>query len=178
MLLDFSIGMNLGTLDVALPALLHTRGAAPAGSGLLIAALSLSSAATVLLLTVPTAERFLDKGSDARRSVVCHAMYGLVFLALLPLPPFAAVLALVLLAGCFLGPAVSFTFALVPQRVSPDRHSEAFALFMSVNAVGTALGTLTAGMLTEHVSVSAALVPAAIPLLAAAVVAATTRWAR
>ncbi|WP_282792665.1 hypothetical protein [Streptomyces sp. CC224B] len=37
---------------------------------------------------------------------------------------------------------------------------------------------LTAGLLTEHVSVSATLIPAALPLLAGAVVAATTRWAR
>lgn len=57
LVLNLSVGINLGTLDVALPALLHDRGEAPAGSGLLIAALSMTSAATVLLLTVPAAER-------------------------------------------------------------------------------------------------------------------------
>ncbi|MFF9757738.1 MFS transporter [Streptomyces sp. NPDC014344] len=167
LVLNLSVGINLGTLDVALPALLHDRGEAPAGSGLLIAALSMTSAATVLLLTVPAAERYLAQGAEARRSVLCHACYGLAFLALVTLPPYAGVLAVVMAAGCFLGPAVNFTFALVPQRIAPDRHSEAFALFMSTNAVGTAAGTLTAGLLTEHLSISLALLVAALPLPAA-----------
>ncbi|MFF2721913.1 MFS transporter [Streptomyces sp. NPDC058011] len=177
LVLNLSVGVNLGTLDVALPALLHERGESPAGSGLIIAALSLTSAATVLLLTLPAAENFLAQGTEARRSVLCHACYGLAFLAMIALPPYAGVLVIAMAAGCFLGPAVSFTFALVPQRVTPDRYSEAFALFMSTNALGTAAGALTAGLLTEHLSVSLALLAAALPLLAA-LAAAPALWRR
>ncbi|MEE1942884.1 hypothetical protein V1L54_26315 [Streptomyces sp. TRM 70361] len=179
LLLSLGVGVNLGALDVGLPALLHSRGSAPAGGGLLIAALSLSSALAVLLLTTPVAGRLLGGGTGGdgrgiRRTVVCHACYGLLLLPLALLPPLPGALAVVLAAGCFLGPGIGFTFALVPERVAPGRHGEAFGLFFSTNALGTAAGALAAGALVEHVSVSAGLLLAALPPAVAAAVAAVT----
>ncbi|PJE95802.1 hypothetical protein CUT44_21345 [Streptomyces carminius] len=181
LLLSLGVGVNLGALDVGLPALLHSRGSAPAGGGLLIAALSLSSALAVLLLTTPAAGRLLGSGTGGgdgggiRRAVVCHACYGLLLLPLALLPPLPGALAVVLAAGCFLGPGIGFTFALVPARVAPGRHGEAFGLFFSTNALGTAAGALAAGALVEHVSVSAGLLLAALPPAVAAAVAARLR---
>lgn len=176
LVLNFSVGINLGSLDVGLPALLHHQGDAAANGGILIAALSLSSAATVLALSTPAANRFLSHHDGTRIAVLAHAAYGLLLiplaLLLLPLP---LVLAVVLVAGCFLGPAVSFTFAVVPERVSPDRHGEAFSLFSSVSALGTALGTMSAGFLVDLVSPSAALAVAVLPAIAALGVSLTIR---
>ncbi|MBB0232747.1 MFS transporter, partial [Streptomyces calidiresistens] len=165
--LSLGIGLNIGALDVGLPALLDDRGLAPEGAGVLIAALSLSSAATTLLLTTPVAGRLVAAGSSLRGPLVCLACYGLLLVPLVTLPPYAGVLVIVLVAGCFLGPGISFLLALAPRRVPADRHGETFGLFFSTNALGVAGGTVVTGLVVEHVSVSAGLLLPVVPLVMA-----------
>jgi MFS family permease len=157
-----------GALYIGLPAFAARHGGANS-AGLLFAALNAGAIAGGL-----TGVGRSRRGAVAGYTRLCVLMA--VSLAPLILARSVAQLAVVLvLAGLFIAPTAASSYVLI-DLVSP-RHArtEAFAWMSTAVAVGAAIGSSTAGLITEHFGVMAALTFAVASPAAGAVAAVTAR---
>jgi MFS family permease len=166
LLFNFAIGINLGALQISLPALLAERGGNPADSGLLIAAMFGASAIGATAYTVTLARR--RTGTDIRtQATALIAVYGLATTATAVSPLWLAIFML-LIAGIALGPGDSMITLLVPEHVPPTRQAEAFGYFSTSGYLGTAMANAVTGLVIAHARADAGLLIGGIaPVLAA-----------
>lgn len=164
----FLVGMTLGALQVATPALAIARGA-PALGGVLIAALSVGGIIGALLYA---GRRWSLDPSSRLLTLLCVVAMAATPLALAP--PLIAVGVLLACAGFALNPVFTTTSLLV-DRHSQHRAAEAFGWMSTAVGGGTAAGNALAGALAQHNGVSAAFLSAAIAAYAAVLVAVLAR---
>jgi MFS family permease len=164
----FLVGMTLGALQVATPALAIVRGT-PALGGVLIAALSVGGISGAL---VYAGRRWAFDPSTRLLILLCVAAIAVTPLALAP--PLVAVGVLLALVGFAINPVFTTTSLLV-DRHSRHRAAEAFGWMSTAVGGGTAAGNAVAGALAQHNGVSTAFLAAAIAAYAAVVVAALAR---
>ncbi|WP_148261114.1 MFS transporter [Conexibacter woesei] len=160
------MGVGLGHLEVALPALAvdaHADGAA----GALLAVWSLGS----LVGGVVYGSRSWGWPAH-RRHTVFVALVALSVAPLLLAGSVAAALPLGFVAGLFIAPAFSCQFVIVGAMAPQDTAAEAFAWYTTALVGGVAAGVATAGQLVEARGVQTT-VAAAIGALLLAALAAT-----
>jgi MFS transporter, FSR family, fosmidomycin resistance protein len=80
----------------------------------------------------------------------------LLILALIPLPMMAA-LALLPLVGLMLNGTSSVLYGTIPEFVSPERRTHAFAVFYTGGSVTGATGPFLFGLLGDHIGLASAL---------------------
>lgn len=160
------LGIALGVLGVAIPALADAMGNASA-SGLLFAALSLGSVVGGLGYG---ARRW--GGTPAGRYSYAAALFGAVLGTLTLGSPLLYVAFLLLFAGVFLEPALVTLNVLIGQLAPSGRATEVFAFVTTANNGGIAVGALVAGALVQQDHLSFAFGVASFAAFIAATVAA------
>jgi hypothetical protein len=159
-LADCALGVTLGALEVAAPAIASTTG--PAGLGALPVACLAASSATASLWA----------GSGRRRPAAARFSAGWILLAAALLPCLAArslatLTVLTLAAGGGLGLLNTAVFELLDQVATDGTAVEALTWLTSMQAIGLAAGGAGAGQLSSH-GATAALTLVALPPLAGA----------
>ena len=165
LLVTLLLGMSLGALQVAAPALALARGA-PALAGVLIALLSVGGIAGALLYG---GRRWTLDPSLRLVGLLWVAAAALLPLALLPSLALAGLLLAV--AGLAINPALT-TLSLLVDRHSAARTAEAFGWMSTAVGGGTAAGSAAAGALAQHSGLGPAFLCATGAAFAAGLVAA------
>ena len=106
------------------------------------------------------------------------ALYGALILTLAFAPVFAISIVLMLLIGAATGPADGIEAMLIGQYTPPAGQSQAFAVLVTANWIGFALGSASAGAVIERVGPAAGVVLAGAAALVAAALALFSRAPR
>ncbi|RDI35269.1 MFS transporter [Lentzea flaviverrucosa] len=106
------------------------------------------------------------------------ALYGALILTLALAPVFAISIVLMLLIGAATGPADGIEAMLIGQYTPPAGQSQAFAVLVTANWIGFALGSASAGAVIERVGPAAGVVLAGAAALVAAALALFSRAPR
>lgn len=117
-------------------------------------------------------------GSLPVQLAVFLALYGALILTLAFAPVFAVSIVLLLLIGAATGPADGIEAMLIGQCTPPAGQSQAFAVLVTANWVGFAVGSAAAGSVIERVAPAAGVVLAGVAALAAALLAVFSRAPR
>ncbi|MFJ6616817.1 MFS transporter [Kitasatospora sp. NPDC091335] len=178
LVLNAGIGINLGALDVSLPALMTSHGSAATNGGLVLAGLFATSAVSGSVYAALPSTNPLRKART--RTVACAliAVYGAVLAGAAAAPWLWLAVACFLVAGVAFAPGDSAVILLVPEQAPPARLAEAFGYFSAIGYVGIALASPAAGWLVTRFGAGAGLLLAALAPLVAVVVVTTTRVGR
>lgn len=106
------------------------------------------------------------------------ALYGALILTLAFAPVFAISIVLMLLIGAATGPADGIEAMLIGQYTPSAGQSQAFAVLVTANWIGFALGSASAGAVIERVGPAAGVVLAGVAALVAAALALFSRAPR
>lgn len=117
-------------------------------------------------------------GSLPVQLAVFLALYGVLILTLAFAPVFAISIVLLLLIGAATGPADGIEAMLIGQCTPPAGQSQAFAVLVTANWIGFALGSASAGSVIERVAPAGGVVLAGVAALAAALLALFSRVPR
>ncbi|MGW5652405.1 MFS transporter [Streptomyces humi] len=139
----FFVGMALGSITVASVPYADDHGG-DAVYGWLMAALGLGA---LLGGTVYGARQW--PGEPARRLRVLVALLAVCYLPLMLMPGAVAMVALTVLAGVFLAPAIACAFVLVDRHAPSGTVTEAFSWLVTTFTVGSSVGTGLAGPVVE-----------------------------
>jgi MFS family permease len=175
LVLNTGIGINLGALDVALPALMIDHDEAAANGGLVLAGLFATGAVSGSVYAALPPTNPLRKVSTRTVACVLMAVYGIVMASAVAVPQLWLAIVLLLVAGLPFAPGDSAVILLVPEQVPPTRLAEAFGYFAAVGFVGIAFASPLAGWLVTRFGAGAGLLLAALAPLVAAIVVMTTR---
>jgi len=164
-----AMGVFFGGTQAAVTAF-ATQAGRPGLAGLLYAVMGVGSAATALAVVA------LPERIGPRRRWVCAAA-GLTAASALTLVatgvgPLVAVLGV---AGLFIGPAMVTIFTVGGRLSPPERAGTVMTLLVSANVVGGAVGAAGSGALAEAAGIAAAF---AVPIAAAAALTAVGLLAR
>jgi MFS family permease len=116
-------------------------------------------------------------GSLPLQLVVCLSLYGVFILTFLLSPGFLLSLLLLFLIGAATGPADGIEAMLVGQHTPPAAQSQAFAVLVTANWIGFAIGSGIGGALIEDVASLAGMAAGGLSALAAAALVLTVRRA-
>ena len=100
--------------------------------------------------------------------VVSLGLYGALILSLMTAPGLVLSLVLLVLIGAATGPADAIEALLVGEYTPPAIQTQAFAVLVTANWVGFALGSAVGGVLIEDVALSAGVAAAGVGALIAA----------
>jgi MFS-type transporter involved in bile tolerance (Atg22 family) len=148
--------ISFGALEVALPAFAEQEGERNA-VGPLITVWSLGSLIGGLWYGARSWRTSLE-----RRLVILLALLGLGAAPLAFAPSIGAMAALLLLTGLALAPLATTEYALVDVVAPAGMTTEAYSWQIVATVMGAAVGSVLAGLLTEHASVEWALATAAL----------------
>ncbi|WP_346099578.1 MFS transporter [Streptomyces olivaceiscleroticus] len=171
LLLNAGIGVNLGALDVALPALLAGHGRPTTQGGLVLAGIFATSAVSGSVYAALPATAPLRRARTLTVAWTLTAVYGLLIAVAAGMPALWLALACFLTAGLAFAPGDTAAMLLVPEQIEEDRLAEAFGYFAAFGYLGTAAAGPVAGWLVTHFGAEAGLLLAGLaPLLSALVV--------
>ncbi|GAA1311947.1 MFS transporter [Saccharothrix xinjiangensis] len=114
-------------------------------------------------------------GSLPAQLAACLGLYGLLILALAFEPGLLVSAALLLLIGAATGPADGIEAMLIGKCTPPAAQARAFAVLVTANWIGFALGSAVGGALVERASLAAGVVATGLAALAAAALALFSR---
>ncbi|MFG2891157.1 MFS transporter [Streptomyces sp. NPDC048248] len=178
LVLNAGIGINLGALDVALPALMVDHGKAATNGGLVLAGLFATSAISGSVYAALPATNPLRKVKTRTVACVLIAAYGIVMASAVAAPELWIAIVLFLVAGLAFAPGDSAVILLVSEQAPAARLAEAFGYFSAIGYVGIALASPVAGWFVTRFGAGAGLLLAALAPLVAVVVVMTTRAGR
>ncbi|MFD5514953.1 MFS transporter [Streptomyces sp. NPDC127066] len=170
LLLNAGIGVNLGALDVALPALLTGHGRSATNGGLVLAGIFATSAISGSVYAALPATNPLRRARTLTVAWTMTAVYGLLIAAAAGAPALWLAMACFLGAGLAFAPGDTSAMLLVPEQVAEDRLAEAFGYFAAFGYLGTAAASPIAGWLVTRFDADAALLFAGLAPLATALV--------
>ncbi|MEU3622461.1 hypothetical protein BS329_36020 [Amycolatopsis coloradensis] len=171
LLLNVGIGINLGALDVALPALLADHGSRTTNGGLVLAGIFATSALSGSVYAALPATNLLRRAPSLTVAWVLISVYGFITVIAAVTPSLVLAIAGLLIAGLAFAPGDTAAMLLVPEKVSPDRLAEAFGYFSAFGYLGTAAASPVAGLLVTRFGADAGLLLAGLaPLLTAVIV--------
>ncbi|MFD4205268.1 MFS transporter [Micromonospora tulbaghiae] len=171
LLLNVGIGINLGALDVALPALLAGHGRPATSGGLVLAGIFATSAVSGSIYAALPATNPLRSAPTRTVAWVLIAVYGLVTALAAGAPALWLAIACLLVAGLAFAPGDTSAMLLVPEQVAEDRLAEAFGYFAAFGYLGTAAASPVAGWLVTRFGADTGLLLAGLaPLITAVVV--------
>ncbi|MEU3859281.1 MFS transporter [Streptomyces sp. NPDC028722] len=178
LVLNAGIGINLGALDVALPALMVDHGKPATNGGLVLAGLFATSAISSSVYAALPSTHPLRKVTT--RTVACAliAAYGIVMASAVAAPRLWLAVVCLLVAGLAFAPGDSAVILLVSEQAPKARLAEAFGYFSAIGYVGIALASPVAGWFVTRYGAGAGLLLAALAPLVAVVVVTTTRVGR
>lgn len=107
-------------------------------------------------------------GTLPTQLVVSLSLYGALILTLMTAPGLLASVVLLLLIGAATGPADAIEALLVGKYTPHTAQSRAFAVLVTANWIGFALGSVVSGALIEDVALVAGIAVAGVGALAAA----------
>ncbi len=151
-LVSLPVGLAIGSLGVTLPAFAATKHAAALG-GVLLAALAIGSTTGGLLygtrdFTRPTARRWLELNI-----LLATGFIPLTIVTGLPLMALACIV-----AGLAFAPLISTSWTLIERLAPIGTLTEANTWQQTAIAIGTATGTISAGLIVQHASINIALI--------------------
>ncbi len=178
LVLNAGIGVNLGALDVALPALMTAHGEPATNGALVLAGLFATSAVTGAVYAAIPPTNPLRKVKT--RTVACAliGVYAIVMAGAAAAPALWISVVLMLVAGVAFAPGDTAAILLVSEQAPQERLAEAFGYFSAIGYVGIALASPAAGWLVTRFGAWAGLLLAALAPLAAVVLVTTTRVGR
>ncbi|MFG1914954.1 MFS transporter [Micromonospora sp. NPDC048898] len=175
LVLNAGIGINLGALDVALPALMTDHGKPATNGALVLSGLFATSAISGAVYAVIPPAHPLRKFSTRTVACAMTALYGIVMVGAAAASPLWVAVALFLVAGIAFAPGDTAVILLVPEQVPAQRLAEAFGYFSAIGYVGIALAAPVTGWLVTRFGAGAGLLLVALAPLAAVVLVLTTR---
>lgn len=178
LVLNTGIGINLGALDVALPALMVDHGEPATNGGLVLAGLFATSAVSGSVYAALPPTNPLRKLGTGTVACALIAAYGIVMATAAAVPHLWVAIVLFLVAGLAFAPGDSAVILLVSEQAPPSRLAEAFGYFSAVGYVGIALASPLAGWLVTRFGAWAGLLLAALAPVVAVIVVMTTRVGR
>ena len=146
------IGLALGTLEVAMPAL-ATRHGNPADAGFLLGAFAIGSLVGGLLYGNRT-----WRVGVAHRYLVLNALFAAGMAPLIIAGAIPVMVVLTAVAGLTLAPVSACGFALIEDVSPPGTTIEAFSWLFTAIMVGTAAGAALAGTAIQSSGIRTALV--------------------
>jgi predicted MFS family arabinose efflux permease len=144
LLFDAAMAMVWGSSQVAMPAFADHVGS-PAQGGLALTALSVGSLCGGL---ISGAARRAD---PRRRLLVSGLLVGVVLVPPLVASSQAVMIALMLVAGVPIAPAMASVYALVGRLAPPGRDIETYAWLTTATTAGIASGLFVTGAVIDHV---------------------------
>ncbi|MFD7660202.1 MFS transporter [Actinosynnema sp. NPDC059797] len=114
-------------------------------------------------------------GSLPAQLAACLGLYGLLILGLAFEPGLLVSAVLLLLIGAATGPADGIEAMLIGKCTPPAAQARAFAVLVTANWIGFALGSAVGGAVVERVSLAAGVVATGLAALAAAALALFSR---
>ncbi|WP_199896763.1 MFS transporter [Streptomyces niger] len=178
LVLNAGIGINLGALDVALPALMTDHGEAATNGGLVLAGLFATSAISGAVYAALPSTNPLRKVKTHTVACVLMAAYGVVMASAVGAPQLWVSVACLLVAGLAFAPGDSAVILLVSEQAPPERLAEAYGYFSAIGYVGIALASPVTGWFVTRFGAGAGLLLAGLAPLVAVVVVMTTRGPR
>lgn len=109
------------------------------------------------------------RGSLPTQLVASLGLYGVLILTLTGQPGFLVTVLLLFLVGAATGPADAIEALLLGRHTPPAVQAQAFAVLVTANWIGFALGSAVGGRLVQDVATSAAFVVAGVSALVATV---------
>lgn len=175
LVLNAGIGVNLGALDVALPALMIDHGEPATNGGLVLAGLFATSAISGAIYAAIPPTNPLRKVKT--RTVACALIpvYGIVMVGAAAAPQLWIAVVLFLVAGVAFAPGDTAVILLVPEQAPQERLAEAFGYFSAIGYVGIALAAPVTGWFVTRFGAWSGLLLAALAPLVAVVLVMTTR---
>ncbi|MGD9483558.1 MFS transporter [Streptomyces sp. TRM70308] len=175
LVLNAGIGINLGALDVALPALMTDHGEAATNGGLVLAGLFATSAISGSVYAALPPTNPLRKVKTRTVACVLMAAYGTVMAMAAATPQLWVSVLWLLVAGLAFAPGDSAVILLVSEQAPPERLAEAFGYFSAIGYLGIALASPVTGWFVTRFGAGAGLLLAGLAPLVAVVVVMTTR---
>lgn len=175
LVLNAGIGINLGALDVALPALMTDHGEAATNGGLVLAGLFATSAISGSVYAALPSTNPLRKVKTRTVACVLMAAYGTVMAMTAAAPQLWVSVLCLLVAGLAFAPGDSAVILLVSEQAPPERLAEAFGYFSAIGYVGIALASPVTGWFVTRFGAGAGLLLAGLAPLVAVVVVVRTR---
>ncbi|MFC7813255.1 MULTISPECIES: MFS transporter [unclassified Streptomyces] len=175
LVLNAGIGINLGALDVALPALMTEHGEPATNGGLVLAGLFATSAVSGSVYAGLPSTNPLRKVTTRTVACVLVAAYGAVMAGAAAAPELWVSVACLLVAGLAFAPGDSAVILLVSEQAPAERLAEAFGYFSAIGYLGIALAGPVTGWFVTRVGAGAGLLLAGLAPLAAVVLVTTTR---
>lgn len=177
LVLNTGIGINLGALDVALPALMTDHGEPATNGGLVLAGLFATSAVSGSVYAgLPATHPFRKMTT---RTVACALMaaYGVIVImaGAVAAPGLWISVACLLAAGLAFAPGDSAVILMVSEETPAERLAEAFGYFSAIGYVGIALAGPVTGWFVTRLGAGAGLLLAGLAPLAAVVLVTTVR---
>jgi MFS family permease len=110
------------------------------------------------------------RGPAPRRLLALRIGMGVSYAALCLVPGPPAMMALMLVTGSFLAPALTVTFVLVGELAPPGTVTEAFAWLITLFTTGSAIGAAVTGFVLDHAGMGTAAATAVAGIAAGALV--------
>ncbi|GGT19750.1 major facilitator superfamily MFS [Streptomyces purpureus] len=178
LVLNAGIGINLGALDVALPALMTDHGEAATNGGLVLAGLFATSAISGSVYAALPSTNPLRKVKTRTVACVLMAAYGALMASAAATPQLWVSVSCLLVAGLAFAPGDSAVILLVSEQAPPERLAEAFGYFSAIGYVGIALASPVTGWFVTRFGAGAGLLLAGLAPLVAVVVVVTARGSK
>jgi MFS family permease len=158
-LISVTFGYTEGTVIVALAPLLVTLGAPAGAAGIVLVALSVSSAIGGLVFTAATSRLPGDRNAHADALLAGLGLLALP-IAVAPTAPLAAVA--VAAFGVLIAPINAVRTQLLAVAVPSSEQSEAFSILWAAHGLGWGISGLTVGVMIGSLGVRDALIAAAL----------------
>ncbi|MCQ4207934.1 MULTISPECIES: MFS transporter [Streptomyces] len=175
LVLNAGIGINLGALDVALPALMTDHGEPATNGGLVLAGLFATSAVSGSVYAALPATHPLRKVPTRTVACVLTAAYGIVLASAAAAPRLWIAVLCLLVAGIAFAPGDSAVILLVSEQAPAERLAEAFGNFSAIGYVGIALASPVTGWFVTRFGAGTGLLLAGLAPLVAVVLVTTVR---